>query len=214
MTGAGAGATAGTYTRSNRISNFLRLERDVFNFFKSKPAAGGPSRTAEVSGVTPERYYDALLIQLRNSTTLGQDSIALIKGAIGPLARLSGKGDKVDDAIQQVKLVVESSPKPAKSASGKAGGESARTITMKTMVNGQPMGQTTTFSFGPAGGSPASFTVTATVALQMGGGMAEKFLSAGLRNKINRELGPSINPVLIAAGESCGPGVKVVISEK
>ena len=181
----------------------------MFNFFKSKSAATGPSRVAQVSGVTPERYYDALLLQLRSSTTLGKDSVELIKGAIGPLARLSGKGDKVDDALQQVKLVVEGSPKPPK------GSDASRVITMKTMVNGQPMGQTTTFTFGPApaGAVAGTFTVTASVVLQLGGGMAEKFLSAGLRNKINRELGPSINPVLIAAGEACGPGTKVVVSE-
>jgi hypothetical protein len=176
--------------------------------------AGPAKRVATVSGVTPERYFDALAAVLRESHGagggLGTESVEKIKGLLAPFEKM---GANVDQAMGQVRIEVDTTQRP-------------REIHIRTFAGQKPMGPQTKFAFpgaGQAGAAGAAagmagaaagkaggaFDVSVEVTAPMATGLLDRLVTAGIRRQIEGQLAPSIDPLLTKAGEACKATVSV-----
>jgi hypothetical protein len=166
--------------------------------------AGPAKRVATISGVTPERYFDALAAVLRESSGagggLGTESVEKIKSLLTPFEKM---GANVDQAMGQVRIEVDTTQRP-------------REIHIRTFAGQKPMGPQTKFAFPAAGQAVAAaakgggaFDVSVEVTAPMATGLLDRLVSAGIRRQIEGQLAPSIDPLLTKAGEACKATVSV-----
>ncbi len=165
--------------------------QNMLNPFKKRSATGSTStRTADVAGTTPAAYFDALANQLQQSAgSLGPDSIANIKSALAPFAKM---GADIDKQIGQVKFELDLSGKPAK-------------ITMRTTVGGQIFGPVTSFAITATG--PNVLRVVASVSTPPASGMMGKLLNAGIERQVRSGIGETIDPLLAGAAQACAASI-------
>jgi hypothetical protein len=159
----------------------------MLNPFKKRSASGNTStRTADVTGTTQAKLFDALAAKLRESSgSLGPESVAQIKSALAPFSKL---GADVDSQIGQVKFEIDVAGKPGR-------------IVMRTLVGGRAFGPMTTFTLTSTGLS--TVRVIGSVTTPPASGMMGKLMNAAIERQVRSGIGETIDPLIAGAAEAC-----------
>jgi len=153
----------------------------VFDLFRK--AAAKPGGRVCIIHAPREAVYDAMTKHVAEAAALDEDSIARIKDALSPLAKMSG--GKVDDILKGIEVHVDKSQRPSE-------------LVVETRMAGAGMGPSSRVTFEAV--SPTSTRVTLRADIQdSNAGMMDRMLMAGAKKQMAGGLSQGVDQLLQAA---------------